>query len=122
MPDTLENRTREADRYIQTTPPEGLMYDMAEKMSANIPAEQRDIFKAMLTKNFDIGALTAIMRVAMVKHFSADELSALADFYGSPVGRSAISKLGPYMAEVMPAVQAEMVNAMQKTQVELSDE
>jgi len=98
------------------------MYDMAEKMSANIPAEQRDIFKAMLTKNFDIGALTAIMRVAMVKHFSADELSALADFYGSPVGRSAISKLGPYMAEVMPAVQAEMVNAMQKTQVELSDE
>jgi hypothetical protein len=74
----------------------------------------------MLTKNLDIEALTTAMQGAMVKHFSADELSALADFYGSPVGKSAMSKFGAYMAEVMPALQAEMVKAVQKTQGELS--
>jgi len=120
MPDTPENRTREAARYLQTTPPEDLFRDMAEKVSVQFPEEQRDSFKAMLTTNLDIEALTAAMRGAMVKHFSADELSALADFYGSPVGKSAMSKFGAYMAEVMPTIQAEMVKAIEKTQAEFS--
>jgi hypothetical protein len=51
----------------------------------------------------------------MVKHFSAEELKALADFYGSPVGKSAMSKFGAYMADVMPAIQAEMIKAQAKT-------
>ena len=120
MPDTPENRAREAARYIQTTPPKDLLRDMAEKVSVQFPADQRDAFKAVLTKNLDIEALTAAMRGAMVKHFSADELSALADFYGSSIGKSAMSKFSAYMAEVMPALQAEMVKAIQKTQAELS--
>ncbi len=93
---------------------------MAEKVSMQLPEEQRDAFKATLTKNLDIEALSAAMRGAMVKYFSADELSALADFYGSPVGKSAMSKFGPYMAEMMPAMQAEMAKAIQKTQAEFS--
>jgi len=120
MPDTPENREREAARYLQTTPPEDLFHDMAEKVSVQLPEDQRDAFKAMLTKNLDIEALTAAMRGAMTKHFSADELSALADFYGSPVGKSAMSKFGAYMAEVMPAIQGEMAKAIQKTQAEFS--
>ncbi|WP_321495049.1 DUF2059 domain-containing protein [uncultured Desulfobacter sp.] len=120
MPDTPENREREAVKYLQTTPPENLFRDMAEKVSMQLPEEQRDAFKATLTKNLDIEALSAAMRGAMVKYFSADELSALADFYGSPVGKSAMSKFGPYMAEMMPAMQAEMAKAIQKTQAEFS--
>ena len=44
----------------------------------------------------------------MVKTFSADEFKALADFYGSDVGRSAMAKMGTYMSEVMPATMNEV--------------
>ena len=54
------------------------------------------------------------MTDAMVKHFTTEELKALADFYGSPVGKSAMQKFGAYMADVMPAIQAEMQKAQAK--------
>ena len=47
-----------------------------------------------MTKHLDIGRVTAAIKAAMVKTFTADELKALADFYGSEVGRSAMAKMG----------------------------
>jgi hypothetical protein len=38
----------------------------------------------------------------------------LADFYGSPVGKSAMKKFGAYMADIMPVVQAEIMKAAAK--------
>jgi hypothetical protein len=38
----------------------------------------------------------------------------LADFYGSPVGKSAMQKFGAYMADIMPVVQAEIMKAATK--------
>ncbi len=87
---------------------------MAEKGAMNLPPEQRQKFKEMMTTQLDIDALTKEMIDAMIKHFSTDELKALADFYGSPVGKSAMSKFGAYMADVMPAIQAEMIKAQAK--------
>jgi len=112
--DTPENRAREADRYLVATPPKETFADMAEQVSRNIPPDQRDMFKAVLTKHLDLDALTKAMKGGMVKNFSADELRALADFYGSPLGKSAMKKFGVYMAELMPAIQTEMGKAMSK--------
>ena len=114
IPDTPENRRKEAQRYLQSTPPKALFADLAEKTAANLPPDQRAGFKEMLTSKLDIDAVTKAMVDAMVKHFTADELKALADFYGSPVGKSAMSKFGVYMADVMPAVQAEIIKAQAK--------
>jgi len=50
----------------------------------------------------------------MVKNFTTDELKALADFYGSSVGKSAMQKFGAYMADIMPAMQAEIIKAQAK--------
>ena len=44
-PDTPETRRHEAERYLQTTPPKALFEDMADKMAANLPPDQRDQFK-----------------------------------------------------------------------------
>jgi hypothetical protein len=112
--DTPENRRREAERYLQATPPKAMFADLAEKAAMNLPPADREKFKQMMTSSLDIDALTKAMTDAMVKHFTADELKALADFYGSPVGKSAMSKVGTYMAEVMPTIQAEMVKAQAK--------
>jgi hypothetical protein len=47
----------------------------------------------MLTSQLDVAALTKAMTDAMIKHFTTDELKALADFYGSPVGKVGDAKV-----------------------------
>jgi len=113
-PDTPETRRREAERYLQATPPKALFEDMADKMAATLPSDQREQFKRMMTENLDIPALSKAMTDAMVKNFTTDELKALADFYGSPIGKSAMQKFGAYMADLVPVLQAEMIKAQAK--------
>jgi hypothetical protein len=112
--DTPETRRKEAERYLQVSPPKALFEDMADKMAANIPADQRDQFKKLMTTEVDISALSKAMIDSMVKNFTTEELKALADFYGSPVGKSAMQKFGAYMADIMPVVQAEIMKAASK--------
>jgi hypothetical protein len=120
--DTPANRLREAQRYLESTPPKELFADIADQMAKNSPPQQRDLIRAMFTKYLDIDALTKAMMDSMVRHFTADELHALAEFYGSPVGKSAMKKFGIYMADVMPAIQAEMIKLEAKMNRELPDE
>ena len=112
-PDTQETRRHEAERYLQATPPKALFEDMADKMAANLPPDQRDQFKK-ITSQLDFGAITKAWIDAMVKHFTTEELKALADFYGSPVGKSAMQKFGAYMADIMPTMEAEIMKAQAK--------
>jgi hypothetical protein len=112
--DTPETRRQQAERYLQATPPKVLFEDMADKMAVNLPPDQRDQFKKLMTSELDIAALTKAMIDAMVKHFTTEELKALADFYGSPVGKSAMQKFGVYMADIMPTIEAEIVKAQAK--------
>jgi hypothetical protein len=112
--DTPETRRHEAERYLQATPPKALFEDIADKMAANLPPDQRDQFKRMMATQLDIAALTKAMTDAMVKHFTTEELKALADFYGSAVGKSAMQKFGAYMADIMPTMQAEIMKAQAK--------
>jgi len=94
-PDTPETGRHEAERYLQATPPKALFEDMADKMAANLPPDQRDQFKKLVTSQLDIAALTKAMIDSMVKHFTTEELKALADFYGSPVGKSRCKSSAP---------------------------
>jgi hypothetical protein len=87
---------------------------MADKEAVNLPPDQRDQFKKFMTSQLDIGALTKAMIDAMVKHFTTDELKAIADFYGSPVGKSAVRKCGALMADMMPTMEAEIMKAQPK--------
>src|SRR6266567_1404667 len=112
--DTPETRRKEAERYLQVSPPKALFEDMADKMAANLPADQREQFKKVMTTDVDIAALSKAMIDSMVKNFTTEELKALADFYGSPVGKSAMQKFGAYMADIMPVMQAEIIKASAK--------
>jgi hypothetical protein len=101
-------------RYQSRTMKQKLVEDMADKMAETLPANQREQFKQMMTKDLDIAALSKAMTDALVKNFTTEELKALADFYGSPVGKSAMQKFGAYMADIMPVVQAEIMKAAAK--------
>jgi hypothetical protein len=91
-----------------------LLDDMADKATEKLPPERKQILKELLNKNLDHAALEKVMKGVAVKHFTADELSALADFCGSPAGKSALKKFGPYMGDLMPAIKNETLKAAKK--------
>src|SRR5256714_14444313 len=70
--DTPETRRKEAERYLQVSPPKALFEDMADKMAATLPPDQREQFKRVMTTQLDIAALTKAMMDAMVKNFTTD--------------------------------------------------
>lgn len=114
--DTPANREKEADRYLTVSPPGEMMTEMVNVASKKMPAGDKEKFVEMMTKNFDIASLTKAMKESLVKVFTAEEIKALADFHGSPTGKSATRKMSLYMAEMMPAIQTEMKKAWEKTQ------
>ena len=119
--DTSENRLTEANRYMSVTPPKELLVNLVQKMSAQIPEEKQKAFNDLMLKNIDSDKFSKIIRDSMVNNFTAQDLRALADFYGSPVGKSAMAKFGNYMTEAMPQLQVLMIEASQKTQNQLQD-
>jgi hypothetical protein len=91
------------------------MASITEEMAKTMPSDQRAPFQSLLAL-VDIDAVTQVMRQAMIKNFSADELKALADFYGSPAGKSAMKNFSKYMVDVMPGLEVEVMKAMTKAQ------
>lgn len=119
--DTVENRSNEADRYLSVTPPKEMFQDMAKQMALNYPPEKRELFIKILTQYLDIEAVTKSLKDSMIKIFTADELAAIAEFYGSPVGRSATKKMGAFMAETLPTMQAEALKAVAKANRDIKE-
>ena len=83
-------------------------------MAKNIPVDQRQKFMDFMINNVDVVLLENIMKISMQKHFSDDELKALADFYGSSAGKSAVKKLKVFKIELMPKLQAEVMKRYAK--------
>ena len=100
--------------YLQLSPPKALFEDMADKMAAVLPADQRDQLKKLMTTQVDVAALSKAMTDAMVKNFHNRRAEGVGRFYGSPVGKSAMQKFGAYMADIMPVVQSEIMKAAAK--------
>src|SRR5258706_8323114 len=114
--DTPQRRRAAAERYDKVSDVPKLLRDMIDGMSPNFPIEQRENFRSLMLQNVRAEVLEAAMVVAMTKHFTTTELNALADFYGSEVGRAAMAKFGAYMGDVMPLMQAEMAHAIAEYQ------
>jgi hypothetical protein len=117
--DTPATRRQAAERYTAVTDLSKMLADMTNAVTQNLPEEKRADFKDLMTKHVRIDALREAMLIVMVKHFTTRELNALADFYGSREGKSAMAKFGVYMADVMPMVQAEMQHAVDESRAEL---
>ncbi len=114
--DSPELRLKAANRYLEVVPMAKMMEDSYSEMAKQVPADKREQFVAHMRKGVRVDALEKIARDSMVKVFTADELNALADFYGSTHGASAMKKFGVYMGNVMPAIQQEVQQAMQRSE------
>jgi len=116
--DTPDTRRAAAERYLEASNVEKMLGDMSVAMTQNLPADKAADVRNLLTRHVRIDALKQAMVISMVKHFTTRELDAMAKFYGSPEGKSSLEKFGPYMADVMPMIQAEMQHAMEAAQAE----
>ena len=112
--DSPELRLTAANRYLSVVPMSKMLDDAFTELAKQVPAEKRPQFLGHMKASVHADALERISRESMVQVFTADELNALADFYGSANGASAMKKFGAYMGIIMPAVQQEVMQAMQK--------
>jgi len=107
--DSKEARAQAAERYLAVVPISQLLDDTFREMSKSLPEALREGFVAQMRIVVRADVLEAATRASLVRHFTVDELNAMAEFYSSPHGASAMRKFGAYMADVMPAVQEEMI-------------
>ena len=107
--DTKEARIQAAERYLAAIPISQLLEDTFREMSKSLPEAIREGFIAQMRIVVRADILEAATRASLVRHFTVDELNAMTEFYSSPHGASAMRKFGAYMADVMPAVQEEVI-------------
>ncbi|MBA2586037.1 MAG: DUF2059 domain-containing protein [Chthoniobacterales bacterium] len=111
LADTPENRKQQAQRYLEATPPALLFQEVADKGAAQLPPSEQEKYKQAFLAQVETSTVQQSLTDALVKHFSAGELKALADFYGSGTGKAAMSKLGSYMSDITPTIQFQMRRA-----------
>lgn len=111
--DTEENRLKEVERYLSYVPAAEMMSEMVDSMSMTMPLDQQEFLRKVMKEYFNVELLTEAMRDAMVRNFTLEEITALADFYEQPVAKSAMRKSSLLMGEIMPIIQREADRAVQ---------
>ena len=122
LSDTPESRAKAVDEYLSVVPVKDLVADLTERVAATVPESSRGIFKSMLTKHFDLDALVAAEKQSLAKIFTVGELKAMTAYLSTPEGKSSMKKMGAYMADLMPVLQAELKKAVQATVQETKSE
>jgi hypothetical protein len=118
-PDTLEARQQAVRRHLAAVPIEGMLDDMINTLAGQIPEARRPEFIDLMKKMIVPDTVRAMTMEAMPRHFTVAEIEAMTTFYGSPEGKSIMKKFGPYMGDLMPRVQAEVLRALQKVKEEM---
>ena len=116
LPDTPENRTAEAKRYLEAMPPKEMLHVVAERVGPRFPENERPLFMQVMASPAMEKAAYRITLEALVKDFTVGELQAMADFFGSPEGHSAYKKFGAYTSKTIPQIQQEVKKSMAELQ------
>jgi uncharacterized protein len=116
LPDNPENRLVVAKRFLDIMPPKEMLQGMANRVVPNLPENDRKVFLEVMGSKDIEEAANRITLNALAKNFTVGELNAMVAFYGSPDGKSASKKFGPYMGEIMPQIQQEIKKAVEVAQ------
>jgi len=112
--DSQADRVAAAKELLKVQRMDTMMNEMAAAIAETLPPAEREPFRQMLMEDLDIATLESAATNAMVKTFTTGEIRAMARFYGSPEGQSIQRKMGTYMAEIMPILQAATMKAAQR--------
>jgi hypothetical protein len=110
----MDTRQVAMQRYLRAVPMAKVMEDTYAEMAKQVPPEKRMEFIAAMRKVVRVDKIEEIAKRSMLNTFTTDELNALADFYSSKDGASAMKKLGVYMGDIMPPLMQEIERAVQE--------
>ncbi|MBB4286098.1 DUF2059 domain-containing protein [Roseospira goensis] len=102
LEDTAANRRAQAERYERTVPTTAVLETSVIRVARMLPKAHRQPFIDFAMLHIDRAEIRAAVLSALTETFTADELRAMADFFGSPVGQSVADKMGTYTERVMP--------------------
>ena len=106
--DTPESRKLAARQYLQVASANTIVEGGILEFATTIPVDQRTARIKQLRAAIQPAKIDEIAIEALVKTFTTDELKALAAFYGSDVGKSAVNKFGAYSAAIIPGIRKEI--------------
>ena len=104
-PEEKEQRLEAARSFMQTYPIETMWGDIVARLVDGQPDDFVSFVRANAEKT-DYGVLRERMRESLIAVFTAEELSALADFSRQTEGR-VVRKFTPLTAQLLPGFQAE---------------
>jgi hypothetical protein len=102
LTDTPSNRRTQAERYEAVMSVRDALETSTLRVARMLPREHRQGFIDFAMVHLDHDSIRATVLVVLTETFTANELQAMADFFGSPVGRSVAGKMGVYTERVMP--------------------
>lgn len=108
-----------AERYEAVAGIGRMLDDTNTSLASRLPEDKRGPFIEYMNELVDVETLRETALDAMTKHFTIEELNALADFYGTDVGQSILSKFGAYNAEVTPKVMQDVLNAAEAARLKI---
>jgi len=111
--DSTGNRIEAAQRYMKVSDIPKMLNDMAQQLAMNVPENKRQEFIQFMS-GIDSQKLEQLMVVAVVQHFTVDEINALENFYGSPTGKSIMKKFPVYMASIGPSMEKLVIERAKK--------
>lgn len=112
LPDTPEQRQLLVDRYFKAVSFGDFQREMVEQMSSNIPPEHQAQFLDTMSNKVRWDNIEAAAKESLARHMTVSELSAFLAFVEKPEGKSALSKMRFYMADLNPVVQQEVFRAV----------
>lgn len=112
-------KERYADELLAIVPPSVMFAQLVPAHAqVYVSPQQQEKARANFMRNVDVDQLDAIIRAALLKHFTEEELRAMVSFYSTPEGRSCMAKVAPFAAEVVPACAHEATRAYRKTAID----
>ena len=100
-----------AKRYVETVPPMSSLLNQNLLLLKNrFPDKDVQRIQHEIEKTFGSQRIEELMIKIFAKHLTVAELNALANFYGSPIGKSIMNKFGPTMADFQFSLYQEMEN------------
>ena len=83
--DSKEGRALAAERYLNAVPISQLLEDTFREMSKSLPEAIREGFVNQMRMVVRADLLEEATRASLIRHFTVDELNAMAEFYSSPL-------------------------------------
>ena len=109
---SIETRRDLADRFLEVLFEERYLGRVLNVAFDGLPVVGGKNFAGDVEGEIDEARIHEALKRILVENYSSDELMAMVDFYGSPTGRSILSKRPLILKQVNDIVQVELIRAI----------